>query len=116
VPRDTDQIAQIEQLEQLVGLGTDVVQLHVDLQPLSRSENVGEACFSVKANRENPACHANRRFGCLEGRRVRIAVLLEQLGWGRRRVKSVRIRLVPARFDLGKLFLSLEKLIDWVKR
>jgi len=28
----------------------------------------------------------------------------------------VRIRFVAARLDLGKLFLALEKLIDWFKR
>ena len=44
------------------------------------------------------------------------AVLLDQLRRRRRPVKFVRIGLVPARFDLGKLFLALEKLVDWLKR
>ena len=34
----------------------------------------------------------------------------------RRPIEFVRIGFVPARLDLGKLFLALKKLVDWIKR
>ena len=77
MPRDTDQIPQIEQLEQLVGLGAYIIQLHINLQPLARSKNVGEARFSVEAERENAAGYANTRLGGFKRGCIGIAVLLK---------------------------------------
>lgn len=116
MPRDADHVAQVEQLEQLVGLSAHVVQFHVDLQLLSRRKNVREARFSMNAQGENPASYTDGRLGGFERGRVGLPVLLKKLGRRSRRVEFMGIRVVPARFDLGKLFLTLKKLIDWFKR
>jgi len=77
---------------------------------------VGEARFSVEAESENAAGYADGRLGRFERGCVGIPVLLEQLRRRCRPIEFVRIRFVPARLDLGKLFLALKKLVDWVKR
>ena len=114
--RDADQVPEIEQLEQLVRLFPHIVQLHVNLQPLSRSINVGEARFSVQAERENPAGDADHRLGGFERGSVGIAVLLKKFRRRCRPIEFVRIGIVPARLNLGKLFLALKELIDWFER
>jgi hypothetical protein len=86
------------------------------LQPLSRPKNVGETRFSMETQSENAAGHANRWLGGFELGCVGIPVLLEKLRRGCRPIEFVRIRFVPPRLDLGKLFLALKKLVDWIKR
>jgi len=86
------------------------------LQPLPRPKNVGESRLSMQAEREDPAGHADRRLGRFERGSIGIAVLLEQLRRRCRPIESVRIGVVPARLDLGKFFLALKKLVDWIKR
>ena len=101
VSRDANQIPEIEQLEQFVGLGADIVQLHIDLQPLARTVNVRESRLSVEAQRDNPAGYADRRLGRFERGRVGIAVLLEQFRLSCAPIEFVRIRFMPASLDFG---------------
>ncbi len=77
---------------------------------------MGEARFSVQAKRKNPAGDADHRLGGFERGGVGIAVLLKQFRRRCRPVKFVRIGIVPARLNLGKFFLALKKLIDWIER
>jgi|HubBroStandDraft_2_1064218.scaffolds.fasta_scaffold944005_2 hypothetical protein len=61
----------------------------------------------MQAQREYPAGHSNGRLGSLQSGGVRATVFLVDSGEGRRPIEFVRIRFVPARFDLGELFLAL---------
>ena len=56
------------------------------------------------------------RLGGFERGSVGIAVLLEQFRRRCRPIELVRIGIVSARLDLGKFFLALKKLVDWIKR
>ena len=86
------------------------------MQALARSKNVGETRFSMQAERENPAGNADHRLGGVERGSVGIAILLKQLRRRCRPIEFVRIGIVSARLDLGKFFLALKKLIDWIER
>jgi hypothetical protein len=77
---------------------------------------VSEARFSMKAEGKDPSGHADFRFGGLERGCVSRPVFLEQFLRGCRAIEFVRIGFMPARLDLGKLFLALKKLVDWIKR
>jgi hypothetical protein len=86
------------------------------LQPLPRPKNVGETRLSMQAKREDPAGDADRRLGGFKRGSIGIAVPLKQLRWRCRPIEFVRIGVVPARLDLGKFFLALKKLVDWIER
>jgi hypothetical protein len=86
------------------------------LQPLSRSEDVGETRFSMEAESKNSACYANSRLGCIERRSVGIPVSFKKFIRGCRPIEFVGIRIMPARLDLGELFLALKKLVGRIKR
>jgi hypothetical protein len=77
---------------------------------------MGETRFSVEAKRENPPGHADGRLGGFESSRVRRAVFFEKFLRGCCPIESVRIGFMPVRLDFDKLFLALEKLVDWIKR
>jgi len=70
----------------------------------------------MQAERENPAGDADCRLGCFERGSVGIAVFLKQLRRCCRPIEFVRIGIVSARLDLGKFFLALKKLVDWIER
>jgi hypothetical protein len=114
--RDADQIPKIEQLEQFIRLGTYIVQLHINLQPPSRSKNVSEARFSMEAESKNAAGYADSRLGCIEGRCIGIPVLLKKFIRGCCPIEFVGICFMPTLLDLGELFLALKKLVGWIKR
>jgi hypothetical protein len=86
------------------------------LQPLARSKDVGESRFSMDAEGEDAARDANYRFGGLERGCIGIPVFLEQFRRRCRPIEFMRVRFMPARLDFGKLFLALQKLINWIKR
>jgi hypothetical protein len=77
---------------------------------------VGETRFSMKAEGEDPASHADHWLGGFKRGSIGIAVPLKQLRWRCRPIEFVRIGVVPARLDLGKFFLALKKLVDWIER
>jgi hypothetical protein len=77
---------------------------------------VRETRFSMQAERENPAGDADCRLGGFERGSVGIAVLLKQLRRRYRPIEFVRIGIVSARLNLGKFFLALKELIDWLER
>jgi hypothetical protein len=76
---------------------------------------VGKSRFSMQAKSENAAGYADGRLGGFERGGVSIPVLLEKLSRGCRPIEFVRIRFMPARLDVGELFLALKKLVDWIK-
>ena len=75
-----------------------------------------EARLSVKAQRQNASGHAHRRLGGFERGCVGRAIFLDQLRRALPSIKLVRIGLVPARLDLGKLLLALKILVDVVQK
>jgi hypothetical protein len=77
---------------------------------------VREARLAVEAQGENAAGHADRWLRGFERRGVRRPVFLEQLLGCCGPIEFVRKGFVPERLNLGKLFLALKKLIDWIKR
>ena len=112
----SDQIAKIKQLEKFVRFFADIIQLHVDLQPMAGPINVSEARFPMQAKGENAPGHTHHRLGDIQRGCVSGPVFLEQFLRRCRPIEFMRIGLVPARLDLGKLFLALQKLIGWLKR
>jgi hypothetical protein len=77
---------------------------------------VREARFPVEAKSENAPGHTHHRLGGIERGCVSGPVFLEQFLRRRCPIEFMRIGFVPARLDLGKLFLTLKKLIDWIER
>ena len=59
VTRNADDVAQIEQLEQLERLLTDDVELYVDLQASPTACQMRKCCFSVRPQRDDPPRHAH---------------------------------------------------------
>jgi len=55
------------------------------------------------------------RLGSFEGSRVGRRVFFNELRRSIRVFKLVGIRLMPARFDVGKLLLALKILVLWLK-
>lgn len=86
------------------------------MQSLARPVNVSKARFSMKAKSKNAPGHADFRPGSLERGCVSRPVFFEQFLGRCRAIEFVRIGFMPARLDLGKLFLALKKLVDWIKR
>jgi hypothetical protein len=103
-------------LEEFVCLGANVVQLYVNLQPLARAQDMGESGLAMNAQVDDAAGDPDGRLRRLQCDSVGAAVFLKQLQRVCRPVKFVGIRFMPARLDLGKLFLALEKLVDWILR
>lgn len=77
---------------------------------------MGEAGLAVEPQRDNPSGNAHFRLGGFQRGSVSLAVFFQELGRGCRPIKPVGIGVMPARLDLGKLFLALEELVDWFKR
>ena len=77
---------------------------------------MSESSLSVNTKRQNPAGDSDSGLGGLERAGVGAAVALKQFRRSRRRIESVRVGIVPARLDLTKLFLALQKLVNWIER
>ena len=110
------EIAQIEQLEQFERPRADNVKFHVNLQTLARSEDVREAGFAVQAKPQDAPGHSHRGFGGFERRCVSRRILFNELRRGRCPVEAMRVCVMAASFDLGKLFLALKILVLRLKR
>src|SRR5258708_14096792 len=79
VSRDANRIPEIEQLEQFVGLGTDIVQLHIDLQ----LDNVGP-----KSDRKSTRLNSSHQIisyavFCLKKKKTRVTQTTPALQAGR---------------------------------
>jgi hypothetical protein len=70
----------------------------------------------MEAEGQNAPGHADRRLSGFERGCVRRPILLEEFHGRCRAIEFMRIGFVPARLNFGKLFLALQKLVDWVKR
>jgi hypothetical protein len=70
----------------------------------------------MHAQIDDTSGNANRRFGRFQRGGIGIAIFLKQLRRAGGPVKFVRICVVAACLDLGKLFLALLKLIGWLER
>jgi len=77
---------------------------------------MSEPCLSVNSKRQNPTGDSDSGLGGFERRCVGAAIALKQFGGSCRRIEFVRVGIVPARLDLTKLFLALDKLVNWIKR
>ena len=113
MPGNADDVAHIQQLEQVEGALANGIELDVDLQAAAGSLNVREARLAVQTKRQNAAGGAHVDALGLEGggvaarrRRPRIS------SRGRGLLEPVRIGIIAERFDFGELFLALEILIE----
>jgi hypothetical protein len=77
---------------------------------------VRESRLAVQTKGQNAPGDAYGWLRRLQSGSVRRTVFLKKLFRRRRPIKFVWVGLVPARLDLGKLFLALLKLVDWLKR
>src|ERR1700676_1090532 len=110
------EIAQIEHLEQLERPRANNVKFHVDLQTLARSGNVREACFAVQAKRHDAPGNSHRGLSRFERSCVSRRILFNELRRGRCPVEAMRVCVMAASFDLGKLFMALKILVLRLKR
>ena len=111
-----DEIAQIELLEEFERPRAYIVKFHVNLQSLARSGDVRETRFAVQAKRYDAPGHPHRGFGGLERCSIRRPILFNEFRRGCRPVEPMRVRVMAASFDLGKLLLALEILIVRLKK
>jgi hypothetical protein len=70
----------------------------------------------MNTERHNPAGDSDSGLGGLERGRVGAAIALKQFRRSCRCIESVGVGIVPVRLDLTKLFLALQKLVNWIKR
>ena len=77
---------------------------------------VGEARFSMEAEGEDTSGYSDDRPRSFERGCLSCTVFFKYFLRRRRPIEFVGIGFMPARFNLGKLFLALQKLIDWIKR
>src|ERR1700724_1274410 len=98
MPGDTDEIAQIEHLEQFERSRAYNVKFYVDLQTLARSRDVREACFAMQAKRHDPPGNSHRGLSGFENRCVSRGVLFNEFCRGCCPVKAVRICVMAASF------------------
>jgi hypothetical protein len=77
---------------------------------------MSESSLSMNTKRQNPARDSDSGLGGFERGRVGTAIALKQFRRSRRRIEFVRVGIVPARLDLTKLFLALQKLVNWIER
>ena len=75
-----------------------------------------KAGFAMQAQRQDSPRHPDRGLGRFKSRSVGRGILFDQLGGGSGPFKLVRICFVTASFDVGKLLLTLEILVLWLKR
>src|ERR1700682_339954 len=116
MPGDTNEIAQIEHLEQSERPRPHNVKFYVDLQTLTRSGDVSEACFAMQAKRHDAPGNSRRGFRGFERRCVSRRVLFNEFRRCSCPLKAMRIWVMAASFDLGKLFLALKILVLRLKR
>jgi len=69
---------------------------------------VGETRFSMEPESKYSAGYADSRLGGIERRCVGIPVLFKKFIRSCRPIEFVGIRFMPARLDLGELFLALK--------
>src|ERR1700687_4631049 len=116
MPGNTDEISQIEHLEQFERPRAYNVKFHVNLQTLARSGDVREAGFAVQAKPQDAPGDSHGGFGGFERRCVSRRILFNELRRGRCPVEAMRVCVMAASFDLGKLLLALKILVLWLKR
>ncbi len=116
MPGKSDEIAQIKHLEQFKCPETNNIKFHIDLQTLAGPGNVRETRFSVQAKRQDASRHSDRRFGGFERRCVSRGILFNKFRRRRCPIEPVRVRVMAASFDVGKLLPPLEILVVWLKR
>ena len=105
----TDDVAQVEQLEELEVLGADVVLTHIYLDPVLPVGHVHEPGLAVGAERHDAAAHANVLFGLLEFGSRRLIKLLPDLGDGVAVVEPARVGVETASLQLVELGSALDQ-------
>src|ERR1700682_1174423 len=116
MPGNTNETAQIEHLAQCERPRPHNVKFYVALQSLARYGDVSEARFAMQAKRHDTPGNSRRGFRGFERRCVGRRVLFNKFRRCSCPLKAMRIWVMAASFDLGKLFLALKILVLRLKR
>ena len=113
--RNSDDVAQIQQLKEFESLRPHNIELHIKLQPCTVPHKMGKRGFAMRSESNDAPCHANRYLVGGEFFSRAIPELICNLLGRVRPGKPVRMSRMAQRLDLAQFFQALVILIKRLK-